>query len=73
VGTLSFDYGEGALILQVTGQISANKIQEVEIQTSDGKTLSAKISVEGKKRLVLLRKTKVFPKDVSRVTLSMAE
>lgn len=73
VGTLSFDYAAGALILQVTGQISANKIQEGEIQTTDGKTLSSKISMEGKNRLVLLRKAKVFPKDVSRVTLSMAD
>jgi hypothetical protein len=73
VGTLSFDYAAGALILQVTGQISANRVQEAEIQTGDGRTLPAKISLEGKNRLVLLRKAKVFPKDVSIVTLSMAD
>ena len=73
VGTLSFDYAAGALILEVTGQISLNKVQEAEIQTGDGRTLPAKISVEGKNRLVLLRKAKVFPKDVSKVTLSMAD
>jgi probable addiction module antidote protein len=73
VGTLSFDYGAGALILEVTGQISANRVQEAEIRTRDGRTLPAKISVEGKNRLVLLRKAKVFPKDVSVVTLAMAD
>jgi hypothetical protein len=73
VGTLTFDYTAGALILEVTGQISANRVQEAEIQTGDGRTLPARISVEGKNRLVLLRKAKVFPKDVSMVTLSMAE
>ena len=73
VGTLSFDYGEGTLILQVTGQISANRVQEAEIQTADGATLPARISVEGENRLVLLRKAKVFPKDISKVILTMAE
>jgi probable addiction module antidote protein len=73
MGTLSFDYVAGALILQVTGHISANRVQEAEIQTGDGRTLSATIAVEGKNRLVLLRKAKIFPKDVSKVTLSIAE
>jgi probable addiction module antidote protein len=73
LGTLSFDYGAGALILHITGQVSVDRIKEAEIQTGDGKTLSAKISVEGNNRLVLLKKAKVFPKDVSIVTLSMAD
>ena len=73
VGTLEFDYSEGALILQVTGDIPVKKIQEAETQTRDGKTLSGEVSLEGKNRLVLLRKAKIFPKDVSKVTLSMTE
>jgi probable addiction module antidote protein len=73
VGTLSFDYSEGALILQVTGDIPVKRIQEAEIQTRDGKTLSGEVSPEGQNLLVLLRKAKIFPKDVSKVTLSMAE
>ena len=73
VGMLDFDYSEGALILQVTGDIPVKRIQEAEIQTRDGKTLSGEVSPEGKNRLVLLRKAKIFPKDVSKVTLSMAE
>ena len=73
VGTLDFDYSAGALILRVTGNIPLKRVQEVEIQTRDGRTLSAGVSMEGKNRLVLLRKTKLFPKDVSQITLTMAE
>jgi probable addiction module antidote protein len=73
VGTLDFDFSEGALILQVTGDIPVKKIQEAEIQTRDGKTLSGNVSPEGKNRVVLLKKAKIFPKDVLTVTLSMAE
>jgi probable addiction module antidote protein len=73
VGTLSFDYGAGALILQVTGLISANRVQEAEIQTQDGKVYSGGVSVQGKNRLILLRKKHVSPKDVSQITLTMAE
>jgi len=73
VGTLDFDYSEGSLILQVTGDIPVKRIQEAKIQTRDGKILSGEVSAEGKNRLVLLRKAKIFPKDVSKVTLSMAE
>lgn len=72
VGTLDFDYNEGALILQVTGDIPLKRVQEAEIQTRDGKTLSGGVSVEGKNRLVLLRKKKIFPKDISQITLSIA-
>jgi probable addiction module antidote protein len=73
VGMLDFDYNEGALILQVTGDIPLKRVQETEIQTQDGKVHSGGVSVEGKNRLILLRKKKVFPKEVSQVTLTMAE
>lgn len=73
VGTLDFDYKEGTLILQVTGDIPLKRVQEVEIQTRDGKILPGEVSVEGKSRLVLLRKKKVFPKDISQITLTIAE
>jgi probable addiction module antidote protein len=71
-GTLDFDYSEGALILQVTGNIPVKSVQEAEIQTRDGKILSGEVSQEGTNRLVLLRKTKIFPKDISQITLVMA-
>jgi probable addiction module antidote protein len=73
VGTLDFDYSEGALILQVTGDIPVKRIQEAEIQTCDGKTLSGEVSFEGKNRLVLLRQKRIFPKDISQITLSIVE
>ena len=73
VGTLDFDFNAGALILQVTGDIPLKRIQDAEIQTRDGKILSGEVSVEGKNRIVLLRKKKVLPKDVSQITLTMAE
>ena len=72
VGTLEFDFNKGALILQVTGDVPVRRVQEAEIQTRDGKILSGEVSVEGEKRLVLLRKKKVLPKDVSQITLTMA-
>lgn len=72
VGTLDFDYNEGALILQVTGDIPLKRVQEAEIQTHDGKILSGGVSVEGKNRLVLLRNKKIFPKDILQITLSIA-
>ncbi|MGE5303590.1 MAG: addiction module antidote protein [Alphaproteobacteria bacterium] len=72
VGTLDFDYNEGALVLQVTGDIPVKEIQEAQIQTRDGQTLSGEVSLEGKNRLVLLRKKKLFPKDISQITLVMA-
>ena len=73
VGTLDFDYKDGTLILQVTGDLPLKRVQEAEIQTRDGKILSGEVSVEGKNRLVLLKKRKIFPKDVSQITLTMAE
>ena len=73
MGTLEFDFSEGALILQVTADVPVKRVQEAEIQTRDGKIYSGKVSVEGKNQLVLLRKKKIFPKDISQITLTMAE
>lgn len=73
VGTLDFDYIAGALIVQVTGDIPVKKVQGAEIRTRDGKTHSGDVSLEGKNRLVLLRKKKIFPRDISGVTLLMVE
>jgi probable addiction module antidote protein len=73
VGTLDFDYSEGALILQVTGDIPLKRVQDVEIQTRDGKILSGEVSFEGKNRLVLLRQKRISPKDISQITLSIVE
>ena len=72
MGTLEFDFNKGALILQVTGDVPVKRVEEAEIQTWDGKILSGEVSVEGEKRLVLLRKKKVFPQNVSQITLTMA-
>jgi probable addiction module antidote protein len=73
MGTLDFDYNAGALILQITGDIPLKRVQEVEIQTQDGKVHTGRVSVEAKNRLILLRKKKVFPKEVSQLTLTIAE
>lgn len=42
------DYSEGALILQVTGDIPVKRIQEAGIQTRDDKILSGEVSPAGK-------------------------
>ena len=73
VGTLEFDFNKGALILQVTGDVPVKRVQEAEIQTRDGKIHSGEVSVGGKNQLVLLRKTRVFPNEVSQITLTMTE
>ena len=73
VGTLDFDYTNNTLILQVTAEIPLSHIKETEIRTRDGKVIPGDVSVEGKSRLVLLRKKKVLPKNVSQITLTMAE
>ncbi len=73
VGTLEFDFNKSALIFQVTRDFPVKRVQDAEIQTRDGKILSREVSVEGETRLVLLRKKKIFPKDVSQITLTMAE
>jgi len=73
MGTLEFDFSKGALILQATRDVPVKRVQEAEIQTRDGKIHSGEVSVQGKNQLVLLRKKKIFPKDVSQITLTMAE
>lgn len=73
VGTLEFDYTDSTLVFHVTGDIPLREVQEAEIRTRDGRTLTGKVSVQGKNCLVLLKKQKVFPKDVSQITLTMAE
>ena len=73
VGTLNFDFSTGALILQVTVDIPLEKVREAEIETRDGKIRSGGVLVGGKNRLILLRKERVFPKDISQITLSMVE
>ena len=73
VGMLDFDFNAGALILQVTGDLPLKRIQDAEIKTRDGKILSGEVSVEGKNRLVLLRKKKIFPKEVAQIILTIAE
>lgn len=73
VGTLEFDYTDNTLVFRVTGDIPLGKVQEAEIRTRDGRTLTGKVSVQAKNRLVLLEKQKLFPKDVSQITLTMVE
>lgn len=72
-GTLEFDYTDSTLVFHVTGDIPLREVQDAEIRTRDGRRLTGKVSVQGKNRLVLLKKQKVFPKDVSQITLTMAE
>ena len=73
VGTLVFDYKDGALILQVTGDMPLKRIQDAEIQTRDGKIFTGDVSVQRKNRLVLLRNKKVFPEHIAQVTFTLAE
>jgi probable addiction module antidote protein len=72
-GTLEFDYTDGTLVFYVTGDIRLGAVHEVEIQTQDGRTLTGEALVQGKNRLGLLRKKKVFPKDVSQITLTVVD
>ena len=73
VGTLEFDYTDSSLVFHVTGDIPHREVQKAEIRTGDGRTLTGEVSVQGENRLVLLKKQKVFPKDVSQITLTMSE
>ena len=73
VGVLEFDYTDSSLVFHVTGDIPYREVQKAEIRTGDGRTLTGKVSQQGKNRLVLLKKQKVFPKDVSQITLTMVE
>ncbi len=73
VGTLKFYYTDSTLVFHVTGDIPLREVREAEIRTRDGRTLTGKVSVQRKNHLVLLKEQKVFPKDVSQITLTMAE
>ena len=73
VGILEFDYTDSTLVFHITGDIPPREVREAEIRTRDGRTLTGKVSVQGENRLILLKKQKVFPKDVSQITLTMAE
>jgi len=70
MGTLNLDYKNGFLFLQLTGDIQIKPVREAEIQTRDGRIVSGEVSVEEKNRLVFLKKVRIFPKDVLRITLS---
>ena len=47
VGTLEFDYTDSTLVFHVTGDIPLREVQEAEIRTRDGRTLTGKVSVQG--------------------------
>ncbi len=70
VGTLDFDYRNGTLFLQLSGDIPLGPVREAELQIQDGKSVPAEVSLEEKNRLVLLRKAKIFPRQVLQITLS---
>jgi hypothetical protein len=73
VGTLELDHADSTLVFYVEGDIPLRKLQKAEVRTRDGQTFTGEPSVEGKNRLVLLRKKKVFPKDVSQIIFTTAE
>jgi probable addiction module antidote protein len=71
LGALNFDHKKGTLFLQLSGDIPFEPIREAELQLQDGKSVPAVgVSVEEKNRLVLLRKTKISPREVLQITLS---
>ena len=70
MGTLDFDYRNGTLFLQLSGDIPLGPVREAELQIQDGKSVPAEVSLEEKNRLVLLRKAKIFPRQVLQITLS---
>jgi len=70
VGTLEFDHADNMLVFHVQGDIPLKKLRKVEIQTRNGQIFTGDISVEGRNRLVLLRKKKVFPADVAQITFT---
>ena len=72
VGRLEFDHADSALVFYVTSNIPVKRVHEVEIQTRDGQTLTGSVTVE-ENRLVLLRKKRVLPKDISQITFTLVE
>ena len=73
VGILEFRHSDSTLVFRVEADIPLRKLQKAEIRTQDGQIFTGEVSVEGRNLLVLLRKKKVFPKDVSKITFTMAE
>jgi probable addiction module antidote protein len=71
MGTLDFDYRKGILFLQLAEYVPLGPVREAELQLQDGSSvLAVEVSVDEKNRLVLLRKTKISPREVSQITLS---
>jgi hypothetical protein len=71
MGTLDFDYKKGSLFLQLAEYVPLGPVREAELQLQDGRSVPAVgVSVDEKNRLVLLRKTRISPREVSQITLS---
>lgn len=71
MGTLDFDYKKGILFLQLAEDFPLGPVREAELHLQDGRSVHAvEVSVDAKNRLVLLRKTKISPREVSQITLS---
>jgi probable addiction module antidote protein len=70
LGALAFDYRKGTLFLQLSEDIPIGPVCEAELQLEDGKFVPAEVELEEKNRLVLLRKEKIFPRQVQQITLS---
>jgi len=71
LGTLDFDYKKGILFLQLAEDVPLGPVRKAELQLQDGRSVPAVgVSVDEKNRLVLLRKTKISPREVSQITLS---
>jgi probable addiction module antidote protein len=71
MGTLDFDYKKGNLFLQLAEYVPLGPVREAELQLQDGRSVPAVgVSVDEKNRLVLLRKTRISPREVSQITLS---
>jgi probable addiction module antidote protein len=71
MGTLGFDYKKGILFLQLAEYAPLGPVREAELQLQDGRSVPAvEVSVDEKNRLVLLRNTKISPREVSQITLS---
>lgn len=71
VGVLDFDYQDSSLFMRVKIDMPLEEVTEAEIRTNDGDVHTVDISRPEKGRLILLRKKKVFPKDVSQITLTL--
>jgi probable addiction module antidote protein len=70
LGMLDFDYKKGVLFLRLSGDIPLGPVCDAELRLQDGKSVPAEVDLEEKNRLVLLRKAKIFPRQVLQITLS---